>query len=138
MGMTRALLPLLTLLLVACGPTAPVAESPSRPRGLLQTPITVHAKTFGDEFDLNQVVALRRYAGKRVQITAEITNIENDAIFLGDLTSHPFGLIQIYCRLTDPGQVGSIRTGDDATVVGTVGGQMLMMVVEFNDCAVVG
>lgn len=122
---------LAVLALTGCGTTAGagVASTPDAP------PVVVHAKTFGDEFDANKVAAERKYKGRRITLTAKVTNISDSSVTLGEVTTDEFSMTQVSCDLAKTEQALQVKNGGTATVTGTVTGQTLG-VIGFDDCVV--
>jgi len=96
--------------------------------------LTVKAAMFAGEFDDNQVAAEKKYNGKRVRITAKITNITGGHLAFSDLTPE-FSMTQIDCKLRDSDQALTVKNKQAVTITGTVAGQSIG-VIEFKDCVV--
>jgi hypothetical protein len=110
--------------------SAPTASQPN-------TPTVIQVKQMGDDFEANQVAAEKKWGGKYVQFTAEVSNINSSGITFGDVTSK-FSFTQVSCDLEDENAVLSLAKGKPATVRGIVDDDQLLGVISLNQCQVVG
>jgi hypothetical protein len=114
------------------------AAPPSAPPSPQQTtPTVIQVKQMGDDFEANQVAAEKKWGGKYVQFTAEVSNINSAGITFGDVTSK-FSFTQVSCDLEDENAVLSLAKGKPATVRGIVDDDQLLGVIGLNQCQVVG
>lgn len=96
----------------------------------------VSATEIADDFDGNQVAAEKKWNGKFVEFTAEISNITDSGLSFGKIASKEFSFTQISCKVKDKNQLLSLKNGEMATVRGVVGKQTIG-VIDLTDCEVV-
>jgi len=89
-----------------------------------------------DDFDGNQVAAEKKWGGKFVEFSAEITNITDSGLSFSKVASKEFSMTQISCGIKDKNQLLTLKNGETATVRGVVGKQTIG-VIDFSDCEVV-
>lgn len=89
-----------------------------------------------DDFDSNQVAAEKKWGGKFVEFSAEITNITDSGLSFSKVASKEFSMTQISCRIKDKNQLLTLKNGETATVKGVVGKQSIG-VIDLSDCEVV-
>jgi hypothetical protein len=111
------------------------ASAPTAPQQT--TPTVIQVKQMGDDFEANQVAAEKKWGGKYIQFTAEVSNINSSGITFGDVTSK-FSFTQVSCDLEDENAVLSLAKGKPATVRGIVDDDQLLGVISLNQCQVVG
>ncbi len=99
-------------------------------------PMKIVVAELADDFDSNQVAAEKKWNGKLVQFSAEITNITDSGLSFSKIASKEFSLTQIGCRINNKDQVLSLKNGQTVTVKGVVGNQTIG-VIEVSDCQVV-
>ena len=99
-------------------------------------PIVVDTKSFGDEFDANQVAAEKKYKNKLVQFSSVISNITDTGLSFHGVSSKEFSLTQISCTISDKNALLSLKNGQMITVKGTVTGQSFG-VIQLEDCSLV-
>ena len=92
-------------------------------------------RTLGDAYDENKVVADKKYKGRVVQLPATLTNVNDDRLTFGEITTKQFSLTQIACELKDASQAEVVKNGQKYTIVGKVTGQNLG-VIGMEDCVV--
>lgn len=115
---------------------APAVASSQTPAAPKATVIVLKdARVLGDAYDRNKVAADKTYKGKRVQLVATMTNVNDDTLTLGDITTKQFSLTQISCHLSDASQAEKVENGKKYRIEGTVSGQNLG-VIGFEDCIV--
>jgi len=89
-----------------------------------------------DDFDGNQVAAEKKWGGKFVEFSAEITNITDSGLSFSKVASKEFSMTQISCGIKDKNQLLTLKNGETATVRGIVGKQTIG-VIDLSDCEVV-
>ncbi|MFH1827568.1 MAG: hypothetical protein ABH812_04075 [bacterium] len=99
-------------------------------------PTKISATELADEFDANQVAAEKKWNGKYVEFSAEITNITDSGLSFSKVASKDFSFAQISCRITNKDQLLSLKNGETVTVRGTVGKQSVG-VIDVSECEVV-
>jgi tRNA_anti-like len=92
-------------------------------------------RTLGDAYDENKVAADKKYKGHVVQLPATLTNVNDDRLTFGNITTKQFSLTQIACDLKNASQAEIVRSGQKYTIVGKVTGQNLG-VIGMEDCVV--
>lgn len=120
-----------------CGALLGSDESaPTTATSPVAKPLIVNARAFGDAYEANKVAANQKYAGKRIQLTATVSNINEDRVSIDGITTEPFSLTQISCQLRNKSQAASLMNGQRVTIVGTVDDGQTMGVITFKDCVV--
>jgi len=89
-----------------------------------------------DDFDGNQVAAEKKWGGKFVEFSAEITNITDSGLSFSKVASKEFSMTQISCAIKDKNQLLTLKNGETASVRGVVGKQTIG-VIGLSDCEVV-
>src|ERR1035437_2606407 len=89
-----------------------------------------------DDFDSNQVAAEKKWGGKFVEFSAEITNITDSGLSFSKVASKEFSMTQISCGIKDKNQLLTLKNGETATVRGIVGKQTIG-VIDLSNCEVV-
>jgi hypothetical protein len=89
-----------------------------------------------DDFDGNQVAAEKKWGGKFVEFSAEITNITDSGLSFSKVASKEFSMTQISCGIKDKNQLLTLKNGETTTVRGVVGKQTIG-VIDLSDCEVV-
>ena len=114
-------------------PKAQPAVEPTKPK----TDVIVFSdpRVFGDAYDKNKVAADKKYRDRKIQITATLTNVNDDNLTFGKVTTDDFSLTQISCRLQNEGQAEVVENGKKYTITGIVSGQNFG-VIGLDDCAV--
>lgn len=99
-------------------------------------PEQINVTEFVDEFEANQVSAEKKWGGKYIQFSAQITNITDSGLSFANVASKEFSLAQISCRVNNKNQLLPLKKGETITVKGIVGKQTLG-VIDISDCEVV-
>ena len=99
-------------------------------------PMKITARELADDFDSNQVAAESKWKDKRVEFSAEITNITDTGLSFSRVASKEFSLAQISCRIKDKSQLLSLKNGQTVTVKGIVGSRTIG-VIDVSDCEVI-
>jgi hypothetical protein len=93
------------------------------------------ARTFGDAYDKNKVAADKKYKGHVVRLTATLTNVNDDNLTFGNITTKEISLTQISCRLKNEDQAEHVENDKKYTIEGKVTGQDFG-VIGLDDCVV--
>lgn len=101
-----------------------------------QEPMKITATELIDDFDSNQVAAEKKWKGKFVEFSAEITNITDSGLSFSQVSSSKeFSLAQISCRVKDKQELLPLKNGQTVTVQGIVGSQTIG-VIDVSNCEI--
>ncbi|MBP6913433.1 MAG: hypothetical protein KBC00_02380 [Candidatus Levybacteria bacterium] len=119
-------------------PTSGSNQSQNQAEQPTQAPeaMKISATELADDFDGNQVAAEKKWSGKLVEFTAEVSNITDSGLSFTKVASKEFSFAQISCKVKDKNQLLSLKNGEMATVRGVVGKQTIG-VIDVSDCEVV-
>ncbi len=120
---------------VTSSSTRAIATSPKAVAPSASVIVLRDGRTLGDAYDENKVAADKKYKGHVVQFPATLTNVNDDRLTFGEITTKQYSLTQVACDLRNSSQAEIVKNGQKYTIVGKVTGQNLG-VIGLEDCVV--